>query len=158
MKIRAYAGNGDYIFVSYAHRDSARVYPILEQMQQDGYRVWFDEGIDPGTEWDENIAAHVCGCNYFIAFLSGNYLASDNCKDELNYARDLGKKRLLVYLEDVQLPAGRLTSSYIFAYNRDFLVYNNDANKYIRYYKNTFQHGGISMEEMIVPFIVLQPK
>ncbi len=60
--------------------------------------------------------------------------------------------------EDVQLPAGRLTSSYIFAYNRDFLVYNNDANKYIRYYKNTFQHGGISMEEMIVPYVVLEPK
>ena len=60
--------------------------------------------------------------------------------------------------EDVQLPTGRLSSSYIFAYNRDFLVYNNDANKYIRYYKNTFQHGGISMEEMIVPFAVLKPK
>ena len=60
--------------------------------------------------------------------------------------------------EDIQLPAGRLSSSYIFAYNRDFLVYNNDANKYIRYYKNTFQHGGISMEEMLVPFVVLQPK
>ena len=60
--------------------------------------------------------------------------------------------------EDVQLPSGNLTSSYIFAYNRDFLVYNNDANKYIRYYKNTFQHGGISMEEMIVPYVVLKPK
>ena len=60
--------------------------------------------------------------------------------------------------EDVQLPAGRLSSSYIFAYNRDFLVYNNDANKFIRYYKNTFQHGGISMEEMIVPFVVMKPK
>ena len=47
---------------------------------------------------------------------------------------------------------------YIFAYNRDFLVYNNDANRYIRYYKNTFQHGGISMEEMIVPYVVLNPK
>ena len=34
----------------------------------------------------------------------------------------------------------------------------NNANKYIRYYKNTFQHGGISMEEMMVPFIVLRPK
>ena len=60
--------------------------------------------------------------------------------------------------EDVQLPSGRLSSSYIFAYNRDFLVYNNDANKFIRYYKNTFQHGGISMEEMIVPYVVMRPK
>ncbi|MCH5334820.1 MAG: PglZ domain-containing protein [Alistipes sp.] len=60
--------------------------------------------------------------------------------------------------EDVQLPSGNLTSSYIFAYNSDFLVYNNDANRFIRYYRNTFQHGGISMEEMIVPYIVLKPK
>ena len=60
--------------------------------------------------------------------------------------------------EEVQLPASNLTSSYIFAYNNDFLVYNNDANRHIRYYRDTFQHGGISMEEMIVPYIVLSPK
>ncbi|WP_300748631.1 bifunctional response regulator/alkaline phosphatase family protein [uncultured Alistipes sp.] len=60
--------------------------------------------------------------------------------------------------EDVQLPRINLSSSYIFACNTDFLVYNNDANRFIRYYKNTFQHGGISMEEMLVPYIVLKPK
>jgi hypothetical protein len=60
--------------------------------------------------------------------------------------------------EDVQLPRTNLSSSYIFAYNSDFLVYNNDANRFIRYYRNTFQHGGISMEEMLVPYIVLKPK
>ncbi|MBQ3582008.1 MAG: bifunctional response regulator/alkaline phosphatase family protein [Alistipes sp.] len=60
--------------------------------------------------------------------------------------------------EDIMLPRINLSSSYIFAYNRDFFVYNNDANKFIRYYRNTFQHGGISMEEMMVPYIVLKPK
>ncbi len=60
--------------------------------------------------------------------------------------------------EDIQLPSSNLTSSYIFAYDKDFLVYNNDANRHIRYYRNTFQHGGISMEEMIVPYIILNPK
>ena len=60
--------------------------------------------------------------------------------------------------KDIQLPRINLSSSYIFAYNTDFLVYNNDANRFIRYYRNTFQHGGISMEEMIVPYIVLKPK
>ena len=73
-------------------------------MQADGYRVWYDEGIDPGTEWDENIAAHVTGCDYFIAFISKNYINSENCKDELNFSRDLGKKQLLIYLEDTDLP------------------------------------------------------
>ena len=60
--------------------------------------------------------------------------------------------------EDVQLPSINLSSCYIFAYNHDFMVYPTDANRFIRYYKDTFQHGGISMEEMIVPYIVLQPK
>lgn len=101
-----YQGNQRYIFVSYAHKDSDLVWPIIRRMQQDGCRVWYDEGIDPGSEWDQNIASHVEGCGYFIAFLSQNYLDSENCKDELNYARDLGKDRLLVYLEDVTLPGG----------------------------------------------------
>lgn len=59
----------------------------------------------------------------------------------------------------MQLPSSNLTSSYIFAYNTDFLVYNNDANRHIRYYRNTFpQHGGISMEEMIVRTSFAKPK
>ena len=101
-----YRGAEPYIFISYAHKDAARVWPIVAKLQLDGYRVWYDEGIDPGTEWDENIASHVTGCGYFLAFLSENYLRSDNCKDELNFARDLGKKQVLIYLEDVELPSG----------------------------------------------------
>ena len=60
--------------------------------------------------------------------------------------------------KDAQLPSSNISSSYIFAYDNDFLVYNNDANRHIRYYRNTFQHGGISLEEMVVPYIVLHPK
>ena len=75
-------------------------------MQDAGFRIWYDEGIDPGTEWDENIANHVQNCGYFLAMISKNYLASENCCDELNFARDENKERLLVYLEETQLPAG----------------------------------------------------
>lgn len=60
--------------------------------------------------------------------------------------------------ELAHLPKSNLTSTYIFACNSDFLVYPNNYNHFVRYYKNTFQHGGVSMEEMMVPFIVLQPK
>lgn len=60
--------------------------------------------------------------------------------------------------EEAQLPQGNLTSSYIFALGKDFLTYPNNANQFIRYYRGTYQHGGVSMEEMIVPYIVLQPK
>ena len=60
--------------------------------------------------------------------------------------------------EEAHLPKSNLTSTYIFAYQSDFLVYPNNYNHYVRYYRNTFQHGGISMEEMIVPYIQLSPK
>jgi len=60
--------------------------------------------------------------------------------------------------QDIQLPQSNITSSFIFATERDFFTYPNNANQFIRHYKNTYQHGGISMEEMIVPYIVLQPK
>lgn len=95
-----------YIFISYSHKDSDRVYEIIQRLYDSGYNVWYDGGIDPGTEWDQNIATHVKGCSYFIAFVSEGYISSENCKDELNYARDLDKERLLVYLEDVALPDG----------------------------------------------------
>ena len=125
-----YQGQNTYIFISYSHLDRDRVYPIVSSMNNMGLRVWFDEGIDPGTEWDENIAMHVQNCDAMISFISPNYLESDNCKDELNYARDLKKDRLLVYLENVDLPAGmamrmnRIQAIHRYAYSNqeDFLA------------------------------------
>ncbi len=105
-RIIPYKGDAPYVFISYAHRDKEIVMPIVLKMQEAGFRVWFDEGIDPGTEWDDVIAARIEGCGYFLAFISQNYLASENCKDELNYSRDIDKHRLLVYLEEVMLPGG----------------------------------------------------
>ena len=59
---------------------------------------------------------------------------------------------------DAYLPSTNLTSSYIFAKGSDFFAYPNNYNHYVKYFKNTFQHGGISLEEMLIPFIVLSPK
>ena len=66
-KLHSYKGDQPYIFISYAHKDGDSVYPIIDRMQRDGYRTWFDEGIDPGTEWDETIAQSINQCGYFIA-------------------------------------------------------------------------------------------
>ncbi|MBR5321776.1 MAG: toll/interleukin-1 receptor domain-containing protein [Clostridia bacterium] len=101
-----YNGEKDFIFISYSHKNSSSVLEIVEKLINDGYRVWYDEGIDPGTEWDDFIAEKLEKCGYFIAFISEEYLGSDNCKDELNYARDIEKDRLLVYLTDVKLTGG----------------------------------------------------
>ena len=58
----------------------------------------------------------------------------------------------------VGLPSPNVSSAYIFAANDDFFAYPNNYNHYVSYYKNTFQHGGISLEEMLIPFVVMQPK
>lgn len=59
---------------------------------------------------------------------------------------------------EVFLPSRNVSTSYIFAQNTDFFVYPNNYNYFANYYTNTFQHGGISLEEMIIPVITLSPK
>ncbi len=56
------------------------------------------------------------------------------------------------------LPAPNLSSTFIYACNEDFFSYPNNYNYYVQYYTGTFQHGGISLQEMLVPFVTLTPK
>ena len=56
------------------------------------------------------------------------------------------------------LPSPNVSTAYIFALRNEFFAYPNNYNYYVQYYTDTFQHGGISMEEMLVPLIVLTPK
>ena len=60
--------------------------------------------------------------------------------------------------QKAQLPAPNLSTSYVFATGDSFFAYPNNYNYYVSYYRDTFQHGGISMEEMIVPLITLTGK
>ncbi len=59
---------------------------------------------------------------------------------------------------DAYLPKTNMSSRYIFARTNDFFAYPNNYNHYVKYYKDTFQHGGISLEELILPFIVCTPR
>ncbi|MDR2927618.1 MAG: PglZ domain-containing protein [Cytophagaceae bacterium] len=56
------------------------------------------------------------------------------------------------------LPKPNVSTGYIFATSDHFFAYPNNYNYYVSYYKDTFQHGGISMEEMMIPIVVLEPK
>ncbi|MBS1623899.1 MAG: PglZ domain-containing protein [Bacteroidetes bacterium] len=60
--------------------------------------------------------------------------------------------------EEIMLPKSNLTSTYIFAKTDKYLVYPNNYNHFVAYFKNTFQHGGISLEEMIVPIVKLSAR
>lgn len=55
------------------------------------------------------------------------------------------------------LPMTNITSRYIFAQGNDFLVYPNNYNQVVSYYRESFQHGGISMQEMLLPLVTLEP-
>ncbi|RAJ11982.1 T9SS response regulator signal transducer PorX [Olleya aquimaris] len=58
----------------------------------------------------------------------------------------------------IHLPSINMNSSFIFAKSDLFFAYPNNYNHYVSYYRNTYQHGGVSLEEMIIPFAVLSPK
>ncbi len=60
--------------------------------------------------------------------------------------------------KDIFLPAIHMSSSFVFAKEDYFFAYPNNYNHFVKYYKNTYQHGGISLEEMIIPCVVMLPK
>ena len=60
--------------------------------------------------------------------------------------------------EAIRLPRENVSSSFVFAKENDFFAYPNNFNYYANYYRDTFQHGGVSLEEVIIPFIELSPK
>ncbi|GAA4296609.1 T9SS response regulator signal transducer PorX [Aestuariibaculum suncheonense] len=70
------------------------------------------------------------------------------------------EKEVLVIKDpkEVHLPSINMSSSYIFAKGDSFFAYPNNYNHYVSYYRNTYQHGGVSLEEMIIPFSVFLPK
>ncbi|MBQ4556158.1 MAG: toll/interleukin-1 receptor domain-containing protein [Clostridia bacterium] len=102
-----YNGDKPFVFISYAHKDSADVFPVIKSLQERGYRVWFDIGIEAGTEWANNIAAHLKDCAAFIVFISKSSMASENCLDEIAYAKSHQKPSLMIFMEEeVDVPEG----------------------------------------------------
>ena len=104
--IPAYEGKEPYIFVSYAHKDSPAVFHIVEQLNARGYRIWYDEGIEPGSEWPEYIANHLLGAEMVLSILSPNAVNSVNCRREINFALSKNKPVLTIHMEEMELPVG----------------------------------------------------
>lgn len=104
--IATYNGNEPYVFVSYAHKDSASVFPLIEGLQLRGFRVWYDSGIEVGTEWPQYIAERIDGAACVVAFISRASIDSHNCRREINFAIELKKEVLAIYLEEFDLPLG----------------------------------------------------
>ena len=105
-RLTAYEGDKPYIFVSYAHKNSDAVLPIIAAMQEAGFRVWFDRGIEAGTEWPEYIEEHLIACDKVLVFMSEATVSSVNCRNEINLTLSLKKECLIVYLEETELRHG----------------------------------------------------
>ena len=84
--VPAYEGKKPYIFVSYAHADNAVVLPLIERLFNAKYRVWYDEGIAPGSEWPKNIEDHLNSAKAVIFFNSESSAKSPNCANEVSKA------------------------------------------------------------------------
>lgn len=108
MKCRAkpYQGQEPFAFFSYCHKDSARVYPLIERLTELGYRIWFDEGISIGDEWPEVIARKLEECTLFLVAMTPDYCHSHNCKNEMTYQVEDRKPMLPLMLENFPLSGG----------------------------------------------------
>lgn len=105
--MNAYEGMEPYVFVSYSHRDSKAVVPLIRELQNRGFRVWYDDGVEVGTEWPDYIAERLERCSCMLAFVSRNYGESNNCREELSFAKELRKEIVVIHLEDrMNLRAG----------------------------------------------------
>ena len=103
VKVEMYTGNEPYIFISYSHKDTDKVIPIIERLSKDSYRVWYDEGIPTTSRFNNVIAERIDRCEFMMLFISDNYIDSVYCNSELNFAEQEKKKLICIYENGVKL-------------------------------------------------------
>jgi len=104
--VTAYKGDNPYIFVSYSHADSSQIYEELNWLQEQRFNLWYDEGIEAGTQWREELAMAIESAKLFVFFVTPNSVQSENCRKELNYALNHQIPILAVHLVPTNLSSG----------------------------------------------------
>ncbi len=102
--LRAFSGEGKYLFVSYAHKDSADVLPAIEALAAAGCRVWYDEGIEAGDDWAGKIGSSLEKASAVLFFASKSSVTRENVLRELSFAKERGIPVLTAGLGRVSLP------------------------------------------------------
>jgi hypothetical protein len=98
--------SGTFVFVSYAHQDKAVAYPELLRIRSLGIRVWYDEGVEPGSEWPEAIANALKKAAAFVVLITSAAVASRNVRNEISAALSWGKPFFAIHLAQTELPLG----------------------------------------------------
>ena len=131
--MKAYEGQGKYIFISYSHKDEKNVFPVIEKLQEQ-YNVWFDkEGIKYSDKYDNVIANHIANCELFIFMVSKNSLTSEYCEFEINLAERKKRPFFNVLIEDcLDLPeADIFAARYYKKYHLAFL-YKTEIDAFVK--------------------------
>ena len=92
------------IFISYSRNDHEYVAKLVEALRNKGMSVWFDSHIRSGSQWDEAIEREINAAEVLVTVLSKSSVQSDNVKDEVSYAIDLGKTISPIRIEDCTVP------------------------------------------------------
>ena len=95
-----------YIFVSYAHADSQQVLQDLNILKASEVPFWYDDSIRSGSDWQDEIALAIQDSIGVLCFISGHFLDSRHCMNELNFSIGSQKNIFPVYLDMLQLPPG----------------------------------------------------
>jgi hypothetical protein len=104
--VEAYSGNKPYIFASYSHKNIKEVFWCIKKLAESRYRIWYDEGIEPGNEWPEEVGRALTGCQLFLVFMSPAAMDSRNVRNEINFASSENKSMMVVMLQPSGLSEG----------------------------------------------------
>ena len=103
IPFRAYSGEQPYVFVSYSHANSNVVFPLIKQLHNKGYRIWYDEGIDPSTEWRKIIAKRLMPAKAVLFFISPEAVESKFVNREISFADEENIPIIPVFLKETEL-------------------------------------------------------
>ncbi len=121
-----------YIYASYASEDTAKVFPILERLQSDGFRLWYYDNTDADRAQIKAARAKLKHAMFFLAFLSPSYLQSVVCQKEFGagQAKDFSKC-ILIHIENAELDTA---STFFFARAQNVRWYMSEDNEPLCYY------------------------